>query len=72
MKKQILRIGPHQAGKIFGVMYFIVGLPATAFIAWSSPFDHDKTGTAYLLAIPFAYGALGYILSALGAALYTT
>ena len=70
MKKQLVHIGPHQAGKIFGLMYFTVGIPAAVFLAWSGPFGHDKSGVAFLVAMPFVYGAIGYIFSILGAALY--
>jgi hypothetical protein len=71
MKQQIVRIGPHQAGKVMGILYFLVGLVAAAFMLVGAIVGTDKTGMViFAVVAPFAYGVMGYLFSILGAALY--
>ena len=72
MSQTISRISPVQAGKLFGVMYLILGalfmpfflLPAV-FSEQSSPF-----GLGFAIALPFLYGVMGFLGTAFFCWLY--
>jgi hypothetical protein len=71
MKQQIVRIAPHQAGKVLGIMYFLISLLIVPFMLIGALFGSEKAGMAIVaIALPFVYGVLGYLFSALAAAIY--
>ena len=72
MRHQLIRIGPHQAGKILGIMYFLMGLLAAPFFLFGVFFGSEPGlgGLLFAIAIPFLYGAIGYVFVALGALVY--
>lgn len=70
--RQIRRFGVFQTAKMIGVLYALMGLlfvpifiVATMFGADGSPF-----GIAFTLLVPVIYGILGFIMTAIGAAIY--
>jgi hypothetical protein len=71
MKHQVIHIAPHQAGKILGIMYFILGLLAALVLVGTGGFGSDRKGMLmFAVSAPFLYGVMGYVFSALGALTY--
>lgn len=71
MKQQVVRIEPLQAGKVLGIMYFLMGLLIAPFMLIGAIFGQDKTGMViFAIVVPFMYGVLGFVFTALAAAVY--
>ena len=72
MRQQVIRISPHQAGKILGIMYFLMGLLAAPLFLFGAFFGKGMglTGVLFAILVPFLYGAIGYIFVALSAIVY--
>jgi hypothetical protein len=72
MKQQVVRIGPHQAGKVLGIMYLLMGVLVAGFMLLSAVFTSgDKTGMViFAVAAPLGYGVIGYLFTVIAAALY--
>jgi hypothetical protein len=77
----VRRVGPLSFAKLCGVLYAIMGLIFGAFISlfslMGSAFAPKESGgigmlfgVAAIVALPIFYGALGFITSLIGAALY--
>jgi hypothetical protein len=64
MKQQVVRIGPHQAGKVFGIMYFLIGLLIAPFMLLGAVFGKEQSGMViFAIVVPFMYGVMGYLFS---------
>ena len=72
MRQQVTRVGPHQAGKILGIMYFLMGLLFAPVFLFGALLGKDAglSGVLFAIAIPFLYGAIGYVFVALSAIVY--
>ena len=71
MKQQVVRVAPLQTGKVFGIMYFLMGLLIAPFMLLGAVFGREGTGMAiFAIAIPFMYGVLGFLFTALAAVVY--
>jgi hypothetical protein len=71
MKQQIVRIGPHSAGRVVGLLYLALGLflvePMLLFLA----IEHPQEGWhVFMFAIPLVYAVGGYLFAALSAWIY--
>lgn len=80
MKTQISRLSPHQNGKVFGVLTALVSLlfvvPMAVMFSFT-PAGVDAHGdpvsqpsALFFLLFPLAYLVMGYIMTAVGCALY--
>ena len=72
MKHELVRIPPHQAGKIAAAVYGLLSLglvPIFAMVMLAAP---GKTGFGglFFLLLPFLYAGFGYVFTALGAMTY--
>mgnify|MGYP001766157488 CR=1 FL=1 len=80
MKVQISRLSPHQNGKVFGVLTALgslVFVVPMALLASFVPPGVDTGGNpvsqpsaAFFLIFPVVYLVMGYLMTALGCALY--
>jgi hypothetical protein len=79
MKKQITRMSPHQNAKVFAVLMALSSLifVIPVFLAFSvMPMPADQNGhhagppALMFLLFPLAYLVMGYIMTAIGCALY--
>jgi hypothetical protein len=71
MKRRIVRIGPHQAGKVVGGLYVLVGLVVGAVTfatrgSWQG-IRHFPVGAVLVVALPLLYGVVAYVLGFLAA-----
>lgn len=72
MKQRIRRVSPLPLATVLGILYAILGLvmmPIFLFIASMAP-EEAGFGTGFVLAMPILYGLIGFIFTAVGAALY--
>jgi hypothetical protein len=72
MAQQIRRFGILQTAKVLGVLYALAGLlvaPIFALVAVLGP-DASPFGLVFALFLPAFYGVLGFIMTALAAAIY--
>jgi hypothetical protein len=73
VKQRIRRFEPWQVAKIMGIIYAIVGLIFAPFVlltsAWA-PEGGGGLGTGFAILLPILYGVVGFITTAIGAALY--
>ena len=73
MKQQIVRLSPHQNGKVFAVLMAVGSLifivPFFAFFAAVAP-AQARPPMFMLLVMPLVYLVLGYITVAIGCAVY--
>lgn len=72
MLKRIRRFSVYQTAKFFGVLYFILGLIAVPFLLTMGQMAPGgrSLGPGFAIAVPFVYGILGFITTAIGAGLY--
>lgn len=73
MPQQIRRFGIGQTAKVIGVLYALVGvflLPIFLVLAVFSPNRESQFGSGFALALPVIYGAMGFIATAIGCAVY--
>ncbi len=72
MSQRINRVVPGSAGKIFGAMYFALGVLFIPVLAVPALLSGDNVGAsfAWVLALPVLYGVLGYVSMAGFAWLY--
>ena len=73
MKQQIARFSPHQNGKVFAVLFAVSSLvflvPFTLFFLASAPAE-ARPPLFFFLAMPVLYLVMGYIMVAIGCAVY--
>jgi hypothetical protein len=73
MTRTILRIEPKSVGRLFGAMYFVLGLLLAPFFVISMIFSKQSgAGVLGIFAVgtPFVYGAMGYFGSSFFAWVY--
>lgn len=79
MKKQIVRLSPHQNGKVFGILtaiaMLLVSIPIFFVFTFFSPpvgqHGHQGSFPAFLLLLfPLLYLIFGYISVVIGCAIY--
>ena len=73
MKKRLVRIEPHAAGKTLGALYFLMGLlfiPMFVLAGITTPDARTLPWILMAVAVPFIYGGMGYVLVAIGAAVF--
>lgn len=83
--RTLKRIAPVQAGKVIAVAYFALGLAVILVMlipylilggaATVSGFHNPwglSLGLGFFLVAPFLYGAMGFVLGVVGAAVYNT
>lgn len=64
MKKQILRIAPHQSAKVIAVLYILLTLPFALIGIIGMVFGSPES-FLFLALSPIIYGVFGYIFCAL-------
>jgi hypothetical protein len=72
MAQQILKFGVGQTAKVVGVLYALMGLifvPIALIASMFSP-NESQFGAGFALALPIIYGVLGFVFTAIGAAIY--
>ena len=79
-KRRIKRFSPLQLGKMLGVIYGIMGLLVAPLFLLGSMFASQlppqqrvgimALGAGFSVAIPFMYGAMGFILGVIGGFIY--
>jgi hypothetical protein len=72
MAQQIRRFGVGQTAKVVGALYALTGLilvPVVLIVGMVSP-DKSGVGPGFALLLPILYGVLGFILTAIGCAVY--
>jgi hypothetical protein len=72
MAQQIRRFGVLQTAKVLGVLYALAGLLLAPFFALAALLGADASplGVVFALFLPALYGVLGFIMTAIGAAIY--
>lgn len=74
MRRRIRRFGIFQTAKVVAVMYALLGLlfaPILILVGMFSPeSDGMRLGWAMALAMPIVYGCLGFVMTAIGCAIY--
>ena len=72
VKHRIRRVAPLQVAKVMGIMYAIAGLLFAPFfaLAWRAAPEAQGFGTGFVFALPFLYGILGFVFTAIAAAVY--
>jgi hypothetical protein len=70
--RQIRRFGVFQTAKMIGVLYALMGLLFAPIFIIASMFGVEGSpfGIVFALLIPVIYGVLGFIMTAIGAAIY--
>jgi len=73
-KRRLKRIAPLQLGKIFALLYGILGLifviPFFIIASLATPASPLPFGKACILLFPVIYAVLGFVFGVLGAAIY--
>ncbi len=73
MRHQIVRLSPHQNGKVFGALMAIISaillVPLLLVAILSAP-KINHTVFIIVIVLPIAYFIIGYIFSALGCTIY--
>jgi hypothetical protein len=72
MPQQIRRFGVGQTAKVIGLLYALMGLifvPVVLIASMYSP-NNPGFGPGFALALPVMYGAIGFIFTAIGCAVY--
>lgn len=73
MKQQVARFSPHQNGKVFAVLMAVTSLiflvPFFLIFAASAP-AQARPPMLMLLVMPLMYLVLGYVMVAIGCAIY--
>jgi hypothetical protein len=62
-----------QTAKVLGVLYGLMGLIFVPFFVLAATFSPNREagfGIGFALALPVIYGAMGFIFTAIGCALY--
>lgn len=72
MAQQIRRFGVGQTAKVIGVLYALMGLVFVPVFLIASMYSPNKPafGAGFALVLPIVYGALGFIFTAIGCAIY--
>ena len=72
MKRHITRIGPHQAGKVGAILYFVMGCLLVPFMLIPMLMGGDRAGPGvlFVLAMPILYCVLGYVFVVLMSWMY--
>ena len=72
MRHQIRRFGIAQTAKVLGVFYDLAGLllvPIFLVVGRYAP-DESGLGAGFAIAIPIIYAVLGFVVTAIGCAIY--
>lgn len=76
MRHRIARIGVLQTASFFGVLYAVLGLCVMPFFYAMTRFGGLPSETpfpfsgAFVLFLPLIYGAMGFVMTAIGALIY--
>lgn len=73
MNQRIVRIAPWSAARIFGIMYFVMGLVFLPFFALPGMLgggEAVRLGMGLAIALPVLYGVIGFLGTAFFAWLY--
>lgn len=72
MKYELRRFSILQTARVLGILYAILGLLLAPLFALGSMFgpEGDQFGLVFALLLPALYGVLGFVMTAIGAALY--
>jgi hypothetical protein len=72
MVQQIKRFSVFQTAKVFGVLYAIAGLLVAPIFMLGAMFGLEESpfGLAFAFLLPAFYGVLGFVMTAIAAALY--
>jgi hypothetical protein len=71
MRRQITHVSIHQTSKVFALLYFCASLLVVPIAIGAMAFSPKARGMGLLVIfLPILYGAVGYVGSALFAALY--
>jgi hypothetical protein len=73
-KRRLKRIAPLQLGKIFALLYGIIGImvmiPAFIIASMAAPTSPGSSEKTLIIFFPVIYAAMGFIFGVLGAAIY--
>lgn len=72
MGQRIRRFGVGQTAKVLGILYGLMGLillPLFLIAALASP-QETGFGVGFAVILPILYGVLGFVMTAIGCALY--
>ena len=69
---QIRRFGVGQTAKVVGVLYTLTGVVLVPFVLIAAMYSPNKSGLGpgVALLLPIIYGVAGFILTAIGCAIY--
>ncbi|HWN20106.1 MAG TPA: hypothetical protein VNO19_14440 [Gemmatimonadales bacterium] len=69
---QIRRFGVGQTAKVVGVLYALTGVVLVPFVLIAAMYSPNKSGLGpgVALLLPIIYGVAGFILTAIGCAIY--
>ena len=77
MRYRIRRVDPFEVAKVMGILYLLGGLifaPIFYFASKMAPTTPEPPafgfGAGFAIAIPIIYGALGFVFTAIAAAIY--
>jgi hypothetical protein len=73
VKQQIVRVGAHSVGKIFGILYFTVMMTCAPLmlLTFALPNANGRPPFQWwILLLPVAYGVIAYVFFGLAALLY--
>jgi hypothetical protein len=72
MVQRLSRFSVGQTAKVLGLLYGLMGLIFVPFFLLTTMFsaEDDGLGVGFALALPFLYGLLGFVFTAIGCALY--
>jgi hypothetical protein len=72
MRQQIQRLSPFQTAKVMAALYGLMGFIFLPFIYFAMGFapNANRPGGWFLILIPLAYAAFGFVFVAIGCLLY--
>jgi Transmembrane domain of unknown function (DUF3566) len=72
MPQQIRKFGVFQTSKVIGTLYALMGLVFIPIFLIASMFSpkQEGMGVGFALILPILYGVIGFILTAIGCAIY--
>lgn len=72
MEQRIRRFGIAQTAKVLGALYGLLGLVFVPFVLIGAMFAPDSMGfgLGFAIMFPLMYAAIGFIMTAIGCALY--
>ena len=72
MRQQLMRLAPLQTAKVMAALYGLMGFVFIpfAYLAMSRAPGAPKLGAWFLIGVPLAYAAFGFVFVAIGCLIY--